>query len=52
MDARNWLYLTQNIESPFKHLIGASHNIRSAYKAMGKCRVHGVSQCGRLFSSG
>ena len=23
MDARNWLYLTQNFESPFKHLVGA-----------------------------
>jgi REP element-mobilizing transposase RayT len=52
MDASNWLYLTQNFESPFKHLVGAAHNIRSACESMGKCWVHGVSHCERLFSSG
>jgi hypothetical protein len=52
MDARNWLYLMQSIESPFKHLIGAAHNIRSACEAMSKCWAHGIRECERLFSSG
>ena len=45
MDARNWLYLTQNFESPFVHLVGAAQNIRRSCEAMGKCLAHGVSQC-------
>ena len=51
-DARQWMYLTQNFEHPFKHLVGAAHNIRSACEAMGKCWAHGISQCEQLFSSG
>ena len=52
MDASNWLYLTRNFESPFKHLVGAAHNIRNACESLGKCWAHGISQCERLFSSG
>jgi REP element-mobilizing transposase RayT len=52
MDASNWLYLARNFESPFKHLVGAAHNIRSACETLGKCWAHGISQCERLFSSG
>ena len=52
IDAGNWLYLTRNFESPFKNLVGAAHNIRSACEKLGKCWVHGISQCERLFSSG
>ena len=52
MDAGKWLYLSQNFESPFKHLIGATHNIRSACEAIGKRWVHGIRQCEQLFSSG
>jgi len=52
IDARNWIYLTRSFESPFKHLVGAAHNIRSACEALGKCWAHGISQCERLFSSG
>jgi hypothetical protein len=52
MDARNWLYLTRNFESPYRHLVGAAHNIRSACETLGKCWAHGISQCERLFSSG
>ena len=51
LDARHWLYLTQNFEHPFKHLVGTAHNIRSACETLGKCWAHGISQCERLFSS-
>jgi len=52
IDTRNWTYLTKNFESPFKHLVGAAHTIRSACETLGKCWSHGISQCERLFSSG
>jgi REP element-mobilizing transposase RayT len=52
MDANNWRYLTHNFKSPFKNLVGAAHNIRSACEALGICWVHGISQCERLFSNG
>jgi REP element-mobilizing transposase RayT len=52
LDARHWLYLTQNFEHPFKHLVGTAHNIRSACETLGKYWAHGISQCERLFSSG
>jgi REP element-mobilizing transposase RayT len=52
LDARHWLYLTQNFEHPFKCLVGAAHNVRKACDALGKCWTHGISQCERLFSSG
>ncbi len=51
MDARHWLYLTQNFEQPFKNLVGAAHHVRKACEDMGKCWVHGISQCEKLFSS-
>ena len=51
MDARHWLYLTRNFEQPFKGLVGAVHHVRKACEDMGKCWVHGISQCEKLFSS-
>ena len=51
MDARHWLYLTKNFEQPFKSLVGAAHHVRKACEDMGKCWVHGISQCEKLFSS-
>ena len=51
MDARYWLYLTKNFEQPFKSLVGAAHHVRKACEDLGKCWVHGISRCERLFSS-
>ena len=51
MDARHWLYLTKNFEQPFKSLVGAAHHVRKACEDLGKCWVHGISQCEKLFSS-
>ncbi len=50
MDARHWLYLTRNFEQPFKSLVGAAYHIRKACEDLGKCWVHGISQCEKLFS--
>ena len=49
MDARHWLYLTKNFEQPFKGLVGAAHHVRKACEDLGKCWVHGISQCVKLF---
>jgi len=51
IDPRNWLYLTENFEHPFKNLVGAAHHVRQACEAIGKNWVHGISQCEKLFSS-
>jgi len=45
IDPRNWMYLTNNFEHPFKNLVGAAHHVREACEAMGKNWVHGISQC-------
>ena len=51
MDARHWVYLTQNFEQPFKDLVGAAHHVRNACDAMGKRWVHGLNQCEKYFAS-
>jgi len=51
MGARHWVYLTKNFEQPFKSLVGAAHHVRKACEDLGKCWVHGISQCEKLFSS-
>ena len=38
-------------EQPFKGPVGAAHHVRKACEDMGKCWVHGISQCEKLFSS-
>jgi hypothetical protein len=52
MDARHWVYLTKNFELPFKDLVGSAHHVRKACEDLGRCWVHGISQCEKLFSSG
>ena len=51
IDPRNWVYLTKNFEQPFKNLVGAAHHVRRACESIGNNWVHGISQCGKLFSS-
>ena len=51
MDARHWLYLTQNFEHPFKHLIGVAFRVRKVCKETGQRWAQGVKQCEKLFSS-
>ena len=48
---RNWMYLTNNFEHPFKNLVGAVHHVRQACESIGKNWVHGIKQCEKLFSS-
>lgn len=51
MNARHWIYLTNNFEQPFKNLVGAGYLVRKACEDIGRNWVHGISQCERLFSS-
>jgi len=51
IDARHWLYLSKNFESPFSNLIGSACQVRKACEELGKQWVHGVRQCEALFSS-
>ncbi len=51
MDAKQFIYLSQNFEKPFKNLVGAAHHVRKACQAIGKNWVHGISQCETFFSS-
>ena len=52
LDARHCCYLARHFEHPFKHLVGAAHQVRSACEALGQRWAQGISQCERLFSSG
>ena len=40
-------FFSRNFEQPFKSLVGAAHHVRKACEDMGKCWVHGISQCER-----
>ena len=51
MDAKQFIYLTQNFEHPFKNLVGAAHHVRKACKSIGQNWVHGMGQCEKFFSS-
>jgi len=51
INPRNWVYLTNNFEQPFKNLVGAAHHVRKACEGIGKNWVHGINQCEKLFSS-
>ena len=51
MNPHHWIYLTKNFEKPFTSLVGAIHHVRKTYEAMGKCWIHGRSQCEKFFSS-
>jgi hypothetical protein len=52
LDAKHWCYLSRHFEHPFKHLVGAAHQVRSACEVLGQRWAQGISQCERLFSSG
>jgi REP element-mobilizing transposase RayT len=51
MDAKQFTYLAQNFEHPFKNLVGAAHHVRKACESIGLNWVHGMSQCEKFFSS-
>ena len=51
MDAKQFIYLTQNFEHPFKNLVGATHHVRKACESIGQNWVYGMSQCEAFFSS-
>jgi hypothetical protein len=51
IDAKHWVYLTRNFESPFKNLVGTACNVRKACCELGNNWVHGIRQCETLFSS-
>ncbi len=51
MDAKQFIYLSQNFEHTFKNLVGAAHHVRNACASMGQNWVHGINQCEKFFSS-
>ena len=51
MDAKQFTYLAQNFEHPFKNLVSAAHHVRKACESTGQNWIHGMSQCEKLFSS-
>ncbi|MCG6937317.1 MAG: transposase, partial [Gammaproteobacteria bacterium] len=51
IDSRHWLYLTQNFEHPFRHLVGAAFRVRKVCEATGRHWAQGIKQCEQLFSS-
>jgi REP element-mobilizing transposase RayT len=48
----NWLYLSKNFESPFKHLVGAAHNMQEACERLKQRWAHGLRDSRRIFSLG
>ncbi len=50
IDARHWLYMSKNFESPFGHLIGSACQVRKACEELGRQWAHGIKQCEALFS--
>jgi len=50
MDARHWVSLTRDFESPFKSMVGSAHNIRQACEQLGKAWVHGLRRCSEVFA--
>jgi len=49
IDAKHWIYLTRDFESPFKSLVGCAHQVRHACEQLGKCWVHGLKRCAEVF---
>jgi len=49
MDAKHWLYLTQNFESPFKGLVGGVFKLKQACKKLGYQRSPGIKHSATYF---
>jgi REP element-mobilizing transposase RayT len=49
MDVSQWLYLTQNFESPFKGLIGSIQKLKQACQVLGYVRIPGRRNCEQFF---
>ena len=49
IEEKNWLYLSQHFESPFKSLVGCACKVRQACDQLGKQWVQGVRRCSELF---
>jgi hypothetical protein len=49
IDPSHWAYLTKDLESPFKSLMGSAYKNRQTCEQMGKSWVHGVKRCAEVF---
>lgn len=49
LEEKNWLYLAQHFESPFKGLVGSVSNLRQACEAFGYQRTPGQHSCACYF---
>lgn len=45
IDEKQWIYLSQNFESPFKGLVGAAHSVAEKCKAFGYRRTPTLKPC-------
>ena len=48
IDPKHWLYLTQNFESRFKNLVGATYTLKRACKILGFKRTSGLASSALL----
>jgi hypothetical protein len=49
IDPKHWCYLSRNLESQFKSLVGTSYHIKQACQQLGKQWVHGIRACEKFF---
>ena len=49
IDEDDWLYMTQNFESHFKSLVGATHSLRAVCEKLGYKRMPGRSAIEAIF---
>lgn len=50
METKQWQYLTQNFESPFKGLVGCVFRLKQACQMLGYQRTPGIRNCKAYFS--